>query len=222
MVLFFVLQSNNCYNILFIGIERFIYILKPLRYASIVTEFRTSVAILALWAAIFAHISILLIFGTSFNASTPCKFFEVLGIVCSSIVVSQFFLIAIVLIPCHTKILQTVVKLRKTEPHVSNFTPERQPQQIEKMRQRKMARTMTLVLVIFLFCYLLGISYNMIVAKLYKPPQPLIILLFKRISKMILWVQSLINPGIYGWKNKAFRRAYKKLLGIKPNDVHPQ
>ena len=212
---------GNCYNILFITIERFIYIIKPLRYHSIVTQLRTSVSIVALWSAVFLHVLVIYIFGSTILRSTPCQFFAIISNASRTTIVIELSIVLAVLILCQTKILLTAKNLKRMEPHISHFAPARQPPQIEQLRQRKMAGTMAIVIGTFLVCYAPGAIYNMVLSKLYHGQWSFTMLLWVRILMIVLWMQSLVNPFIYGWRNKSFRRAYRKLLGMKPNHVEP-
>ncbi len=75
-----------------------------------------------------------------------------------------------------------------------------------------MANTMGLVLGTYLMCYLPTAVYNIISNQLYTPPQPFAILLGNRILNVTYKMQCVLNQVIYGYKNLAFRKAYKKLL----------
>ncbi len=221
LFLHFVSIFGNAYNILCITIERFIYIIKPLRYPSIVTQYRTSVIIPTLWSAIITYVIVLHFFGSSIEPDKPCQFFQVLNTTNRTIVVIQFVLIFSIVIPCHVKIIQTVQRLRRNDPHLSHLPPDQQTPN-EQIRQRKMAITMSLVLGTFLFCYIPGLIYNIVISNVYRPPWSFTILLCQRIFRMVLWIQTLSNAFIYGWRNKLFRRAYRKLLHLTPNQVDPQ
>ena len=221
LFLVFMCLLGNAYNILFITIERFIYIIKPLRYSSIVTQHRTSLSIVALWSAVFIHVLVLYIFGSAIDPSSPCVFFGVLGNASRTIMYIELSIIVAVLIVCQTIILLTAKKLNRTEPHISHFAPSLQPQQIERLRQRKMAGTIAVVIGTFLVCYIPATIFNILFSKLYSGQWSFTMLLCSRCLKMVLWMQSLVNPFIYGWRNKSFHRAYRKLLGMKPNHVEP-
>ena len=211
---------GNVYNILCVTIDRLIYIIRPLRYIDLITEYRTQVTIYSLWCALLIQTVLLILFDISVDVEKSCSVVDTSSKVGYGLIVAQVGLIIIVVVvPCYVVIMWTTNRLQKTEPHVTHFAPERQPEQREKLKQRKMARTMCIVLGNFIGCYALPLIYRGIVFNLYTPPLPVGFLVGERISKLIFWTQFLANPFIYGWRNEAFARAYRKLLGIKPKQV---
>ncbi|ELU14113.1 hypothetical protein CAPTEDRAFT_189844 [Capitella teleta] len=52
-------------------------------------------------------------------------------------------------------------------------------------------------------------------ASLERKWDPKWVLVANEYSKAVLVANTLVNPFIYGWKNKPFRDAYNKLLGIR-------
>ena len=210
---------GNVYNILCVTIDRLIYIIRPLRYISIVTEFRTQVAIYSVWSAIVIQTVLLIVFDVSVNEKR-CTVRDASSDTGYHLILAQIGgITCLIIVPCYIVIMWTSDRLKKTEPHVTHFAPELQAEQIEKLKQRKMAKTMGLVLGTFILCYALPLIYRGVVFKLYTAPLPLRFLVGERISKLIFWFQFMANPFIYGWRNKAFSKAYRKLLGLKPSQV---
>ncbi len=82
-----------------------------------------------------------------------------------------------------------------------------------------MATTMGMVLGTYLVCYVPVALYNIIINQLYKPPMPFAILLGNRIFNVVYKFQCVLNPFIYGYKNEAFRKGYKKLLCRERSNV---
>ncbi len=213
---------GNHYNILFVTIEKFIYIVRPLRYVSIVTQFRTSVAIVALWCAAIIQVSVALVFHQTIRK--PCNLVKLFrNSAYYYIMLVQSSVIIFIVIACNVKILWTAEQLRRTEPHISNIGEARRTQHMEELRRRRMAQTMAIISGVFLLCYVPVITFNMVIANL-SPAQRRSygIVLCMRILKIFLWMQSLVNPFIFAWRNKSFRRAFKELLPTKVNRVEPQ
>ncbi len=198
---------GNFYNILLISIDRYIYITFPLQYRSIVTQLRTSLAIIIVWCILVSQNVLLLVFALSGTIDKVCTLHAALPIL-----LPQVFIVTALVVPCYVRIMLAVQKLTKSEPHLSCFPQDLQEQQREKLRQRKMAKTMAYVLGPFLFCFYFTTVYNIVISNLYTPPFPFGILILTRISQLIFWFQNLINPFIYGWKNQQFQKAFRKLF----------
>ena len=198
---------GNFFNILFVTIDRHIYITRPLRYRSIVTPFRTSMAIIILWCLIICQITLIVVFPISSMIEKKCTLYPALPFI-----MPQVFIVTALVVPCYVHIMLTVHKLTKAEPHLSCYPQDLQAQQKENLKQRNMAKTMAYVLTPFLFCYYFTTMYNIVFGTLYKPPFSFGIVVGKKISMIIFWLQNLINPFIYGWKNQHFRKAYRKLF----------
>ena len=215
--------TGNLYNILSVTIDRIIYIHRPLRYISIVTEFRTSVSLIVLWVAIIVQVSMLLIFNPTINPYKPCTIPSGnFGQGSRHIMMMQLGVIALIVIPCQVTILWTAGKLARDEPHVTHYAEEHRPQQLERLRQRKMARTLAIISGLFLLCNIPVLTFHMIISKVYPSARKSFsVIISIRILKIILWMQSIINPFIYSWRNKSFRQAYRKLLPIRPTQVTP-
>ncbi len=207
---------GNLYSLLFVTVDRFLYIVKPLRYVSIVTIFRTNVCLLFLWPAIIVHVLMLLIFDYDNLDKKRCSTPDDMSQTGISILSIEFLLITFgIILPCYSKIILTVRHLKRTEPHLSHFAPELRAKQTEKLRQRKMTITMALVLATFFICYFTPFFVSFVVGKLFSIHIfSFRAILSKRIGKLILWNQTMINTFIYGWRNQSFRKAYKKLFHI--------
>ncbi len=119
-----------------------------------------------------------------------------------------------VVLPVYIRIAFLVRKLKKSEPRPANLSPEAQMVEEKQMKQRKMATTMGLVLGAFLGSYLPSIIYSFAHLPLFKPPYPFGILLTNRILNILYWMQNAVNPFIYGYRNKAFAKYYRKILHL--------
>ncbi len=223
LLLHFLSILGNLYNILFVMVNRFIYIHIPLRYYSIVTQRKTSIVIVVLWVAIFIQMSVLLIMNKMVNVNMPCNILYVVGNSSRNVLIIQAFTIICIVSPCHATILWTAEQQRKNEPHISNFPAETRSQQIAKIKQRTMAWTVGIISAVFILSYVPVMIFNMVVAKLsLSTKKSFAVVLCNRILKIILWTQSMANPFIYSWRIKPFRRAYAKLLLSRQNKVAPK
>ncbi len=182
--------------------------MRPLRYHTIVTPYRTTVAIVILWCYIIGQNILQIVFAVSGSIDEICTFGGTVPVF-----VTQALLVTAFLVPCYVKIMFTVWRLKKFEPHLTCYPQETQCQQKDKLKQRKMTKTMAYILGPFLFCFYSAVIYNAIIVHLCEPHVPFVFLLVRKVTLIIFWSQSLINPFVYCWRHQSFRKAYRKLHG---------
>ena len=204
---------GNVYCTLLCTIDRYIFITRPLRYFTIVTPQRALKAILVAWGLIIFQIVLKLSLSPYLDAAIGCKLLRVLPKAAYYETLAQYILITFcVVVPIYGVIGYTSSKLSKTEPDLMNYPPEAQALQKAKLHERKMAKTIGLVLGTYLTCYMPLFVYNIITGFIFKPPAPFAILLGHRIMLLVYYMQGILNPFIYSWKNVHFKKAYRKLL----------
>ncbi len=207
---------GNVYFILLITIDRFIFITRPLRYFTIVTPQRALKAISIAWMLIFLQIVLMVAITPSPRAITiqQCGWNKAVGNLAFYIRTGQFVLITCcVIVPLYGVIGYMAWKESKDEPHISNYPPESQAIQKAKLRERKMVKTIGLVLGTYLTCYTPVIVFPILMnISGYTKPFPFEFILTNRILIVVYNFQWILNPFIYGWKNLQFRKAYQKLL----------
>ncbi len=146
-------QNGNMYNMLLVTVDRYIYLTRPLRYEQFFTPFNGLIAIGITWLLIAVNLLVILAFGTSVDMNLPCGVIEV-SKMSSPLFVFQPFIMFIMtislILPAYIRIGLLVRKLQKNEPHLSLFAPEAQPAQRKKLKERRMAKTMGLVLGVYL------------------------------------------------------------------------
>ena len=141
---------GNLYNMLLVTVDRYVYLTRPLRYEQFFTPFNGLIAICITWVFIVLQPLAILVFGTRLNVNLPCRIVSV-SPVYSNVFGSLPFIISISLIlPAYVRIGLLVRKLKENEPHLSLFAPEVQATQRKKLQERKMAKTMGLVLGVYL------------------------------------------------------------------------
>ncbi len=110
----------------------------------------------------------------------------------------------------------------KNEPEASTskMADVTEANKINNKPRGNITKMLSIILGVYLFCTLPAFISGVLINYMYgKGPVFLFYLDF--INAIIYWSQSYLNAGIYAWKSKDFRRAFKKLLGMKPNDVAP-
>ncbi len=212
---------GNVYNGLFVTIDRFLYMIKPMRYVSIVTTFRASVSILCLWSVVAVHVVMFLILDYDVNTyDKVCSFTRSVSKTGRFVIITEYSIIFITVILAYCKIILTVQHLKKTQPHISNYPPEQRLNQMKKLRQYNMSITLGFVLGTFIISNTIPMIYNLVVAKVFDFDRfSFNGALTNRIAKLIFWAQYMLNIFIYGWRNKSFRKAYKKLFHIRETNT---
>ncbi len=209
---------GNLYSMLIVTVDRYVYLTRPLRYEQFFTPFNGLIAICITWLFSISQPLVILVFWTTIDVDLPCRLVSIAEI--TALVILQPAVVSIfVILPAYIRIGLLVRKLKKTEPHLSLFAPEAQPAQRKKLKERRMAKTMGLVLGVYLGAWSSVMMGTILLGRLYKPPYPFGILLLNRIFVIIYWMQSVLNPFLYGGRNKTFAKYYRKILGLKPSDL---
>ena len=212
VILNLVFGYGNVYCTLLCRIDRYIFITRPLRYFTIVTPQRALRAILIVWFAIVLQISLILSLGPYPDAEFKCSVVKVMTKWAFYETFAQYAIITFcVIVPIYVVIGYTSWKLSKNEPHISNYPAVAQATQRKKLREKKMAKTIGLVLGTYLTCYTPLLLYDIITFS-YPKPFSFGLVLVKRILYIVYNCQAILNPFIYSWKNAQFRHAYGKLL----------
>ena len=204
---------GNVYCTLLCTIDRCIFITRPLRYQSIVTPGRASWAILIVWILIVIQIALILALAPSPDAALKCSYAKVMTKVAFYETLAQFVVITFcVIVPIYVVVGYTSWTLSKNEPHISNYPPEAQGIQKAKLKERKMAKTIGLVLGTYLICYTPFLLGDAIIKFSIAQPFPFGIILLRKVLNFVYNMQGILNPFIYSWKNAHFRKAYNKFL----------
>ncbi len=205
---------GNGYCILLLTIDRLIFIIRPLRYISIVTPMRALVATLIVWAIAICQTSLMMAFGHITNAAISCNWAEAVPRVAYFITVGQYVIITyFIIVPIYVIIGFVSYKLSRNEPDICHFPPEAQDQQRQRRSGQKLAKTIGLVLGVYLMGFSSLLIYSGIIINVFNLDRfSFGVILANRIVSIVYSSQSLLNPFIYGWKHVQFRRAYKKLL----------
>ncbi|ELU02278.1 hypothetical protein CAPTEDRAFT_213818 [Capitella teleta] len=222
LVLFIALQSSIT-NILALSTERFIAVYFSLYYYNWVTDRNVKISVVAIWAVIIA-INCLPLFGwNDWNSEVVCL---------PVTVYPQLFVQGLFVLPSLTIVLVctvenvaiaiTAVRRQRSIAAavvVPNADQQTEEAKIKSRNQFKVTKMMLLVVGCFFTAWLPWIILNSI---FYSVPSswkmngvPMEILIAFDYSKCVLVTNSIVNPFIYGWKNKLFRDAYYKLLGIR-------
>ncbi|ELU01804.1 hypothetical protein CAPTEDRAFT_120704 [Capitella teleta] len=221
--------QSSIINIMALGTERFIAVYFSLNYYNWVTDRNVKIAVVAIWTVVIS-INCLPVFGWNvWQPGTPCMsvnvypqiFFQVLFIIpsmgCLLVCALGNSAIAFMAIRRQRAIAAAVMA-----PNSNQSTEEAN---IKSGNEFKVTKMLLLVVGCFYASWLPWITLNSIFFSLpsswKKNGVPKGVLVAYEYSKTVLAANTLFNPFIYGWRNKLFRDAYYKLLGIRRSEGEP-
>ncbi|ELU01883.1 hypothetical protein CAPTEDRAFT_191309 [Capitella teleta] len=216
------LQSSIT-NILALSTERFIAVYFSLHYYNWVTDRNVKIVVVVIWAVIIS-INCLPLFGwNDWKSEVACmpvtvypqlfvqSLFALPSLIFVLVSTVENFAMAVTAVRRQRSIAAAVV--------VPNADQQTEEAKIKSGNQFKVTKMLLLVVGCFFTAWLPWIILSSI---LYRVPSswkmngvPKGILIAFEYSKCVLGANSIANPFIYGWKNKMFRDAYYKLLGIR-------
>ncbi len=205
---------GNFYSYLLLTLDRLIYIEFPMRYISLVTHKRAIVAVLIIWGMNIIQTSSMIKWDLNVQPKHSCMMVDgdVIDRAALYFALFEVYIITcFLLVPIYGKISYSAWKLIKTEPHISNFPPEGKAEQRKKMQERKLTTTIAVTFGLYVVVYLPLPIYFGIVSQ-YSLPFPFHILLGHCIVLLVNRLQNVLNPVIYGCKNRMMKMAYRKMF----------
>ena len=205
----------NFMNILWISLDRFFYIAYPLHYPLWQSEEKAGILIGLTWGYLILDTPLIMYFAKVLKPGGVCKLSLVINrVFYNSYFVSQMFICIIVTIACYIAIARIAYKQGRA------ISAQQQPfETIEASihsKQKKIAKMMFTVLASYMLSYIPQYILTMVIQN--KRTQ--LTLTIEKVTTLIYYTNSFINPIIYAWKSKEYKAAFKKLLGMK-NEVTP-
>ena len=204
----------NSFNILWISIDRVLYITYPLRYPLWQTNTKTFMLIAFTWIFIITDSILVIYFGNILKPGGICK----MAVIISSLIYNYYLNLQVctclfITIICYILIAKIAHK------HSIAIAAQQQPfETLEASihhRQKKIAKMMFTVLASYLVSYIPQILFGIILLN----NRSLFAVTMERVTTLIFYTNSFINPMIYAWKSKEFKTAFKKLLHLKNEEI---
>ena len=209
--------ANNVLSILWIAVDRYIFIARPLHYCLIVTSTRTFLVIGFTWLITTIEVAVVFAVGQSLKMGMTCKYSIFLTkMVYNNIILPQLLVLFPVTVSFYIAIGCIAYKQGKKIAALNK--PYDTYEATTNRQQKRIAKMMIMVLGTYSIC-LIPQNIASILQRVY--PDSMLILVLEKITVFIFWTDTWINPIIYAWKSKDFRLAFRKLFGMKANNVAP-
>ncbi|GCB83316.1 adenosine A2c receptor [Scyliorhinus torazame] len=212
------LTQSSIFSLLAVAIERYVAIFRPLRYQSIVTPRNASATIAITWL-LSLLIGLVPLMGwhqpppldghcyfVTVMDMTYMVYFNFFGCVLGPLA-AMFAIYARILAEVHRLVASKVGAGRRDGAQAAGAKQE-----------MKTARSLFLVLALFAICWLPLHVINCILLLCPQCPVPLPLLLA---AIILSHANSAVNPILYAFKMKAFRRAFKAIFLCRPSEVGP-
>ena len=192
LVIKLIFTVASFFTVVAISVDRFLAIYLHLRYQELVTHKRVVAVVILIWT--FSILLSPLLFYKYLNLHKPVCVVRVVIFGFCFIITGIFYSRMYVTARHHANQMQ-----------VLQMQVAQHSQMESAVRKRKSAISMFHVYFVLLVCYLP--HYCFLVARLIQSPQSTALRVTGRFSKTLVFLNSSLNPVIYGWKMKHIRHA---------------
>ncbi|ELT96700.1 hypothetical protein CAPTEDRAFT_91635 [Capitella teleta] len=208
----------SLFTLLSLSFDRMINIRFPFHYARLVTEPLVKRFAIALWISMVGIVSLPLLGLNNWKPDQACSAFTAFP----KIYFINFFLLTSFIIVILVGVLNLVicaVVISKRKIHPSGT----ETQQLQMKSQYKLTKMLLVVVGVFYACWMPYIILNLIALFGVKTVLGGIIpgwfILLLESSKILNTISGSLNPMIYAWKIREFRRAFQKTVGLQDNST---
>ena len=207
--------SLNVSSILMIAVDRYIFIAHGLRYSLLVTSTRTFCVICIIWLGLTVEIGLLYTLGNWPEIGTTCSFsLFVTDMMFKYVLLPGFLILTLLTVSFYIAI--SCIAYEQGKKIAALRQPYNTHEATTNRQQKRIAKMMILVLGTYFMSYIPEI----IVASLKSVyTDSLLLLVLEKVTVLIMWSNSWINPIIYAWNSTEFNRAFRKLLCLKVTNV---
>ena len=206
---------TNVSSIFWIAVDRYMFIAYPLHYPLFVTSTRTFLVIGFSWLFNTVQLAVMIAVGERPEIGMTCKYSIFLTkTMWNYIVMPEFVVVTLI-----TSVLYTAISCIAYK-HGKKIAALKQPyntyEATTNRQQKRIAKMMIMVLGTFFICNIPTATVSILE---WFFTDSLLMLVLEKITVIILWTNTWINPIIYAWKSKEFQLAFRKLLGLKGNNT---
>ncbi|ELU03581.1 hypothetical protein CAPTEDRAFT_185645 [Capitella teleta] len=208
----------SLFTLLSLSFDRMINIRFPFHYARLATESLVRRFTISLWIALVGIVSLPLFGLNNWQPDQVCSAITVLPkVYFINVFLLSSFIIVILVGVLNLVICAVAINKRKIHPSGT------ETQQLQMKSQYKLTKMLLVVVGVFYTCWMPYIILNMIALLGTKTvlggaiPRWFIMLLES--SKLLVVINGSLNPIIYSWKLREFRKAFWKTVGLPTHSL---
>ena len=208
-------MTTNIVSFFLIAVDRYMFMAYPLHYPLLVTSTRTFLAIGITWLFTTVQLAVMIAVGQRPEIGMTCKYsIFITKTMWNYINVPEFIGLSIITSVLYTAISSIAYK------HGKRIAALKQPyntyEATTNRQQKRIAKMMIMVLGTFFICYTPALIVSILESFF---TDSLLMIVLEKITVIIAWTNTWINPIIYAWNSKQFELAFRKLLGLKVNST---
>ncbi|XP_071811347.1 adenosine receptor A2b-like isoform X2 [Apostichopus japonicus] len=210
----YTLCAASVNHLVVISSDRYLAVTKVLKYQSILTSRRCYFLIAIAW-------SVAILFGLTpvlGSMKNPADLsicdghrYKAKSVTLHSLaIIALIPTILIIVVGIYVRVLLVALKASHLRTNISNASSNSTPSEREVTARLRATITMAMVLGAFIFCWLPTVFKHIYEIKHWYDFD--IMFAVRTIVEIMAYLNSMINPIIYGYRNHLFRKSYKKLL----------
>ncbi|XP_053184121.1 trace amine-associated receptor 13c-like [Scomber japonicus] len=210
----FIITSSSVGNMVLISIDRYLAICDPLQYTTKVTLDRTKICVCLCWICSVLYNSLILNhFLTQPDGHNSCygECVVILNYITGAVDFVFTFIspISVIVILYMRVFVVAVSQARTMRSHIATVTVQRSVKVTAKKSEMKAARTLGIVVVVFLICICPYYSPTLVGEEIEdsSSSSPVVV--------WLLYINSCLNPMIYAFFYPWFRKSIKLIVTLK-------
>ncbi|XP_031729869.1 trace amine-associated receptor 13c-like [Anarrhichthys ocellatus] len=210
----FILTSASVGNMVLISVDRYVAICDPLCYPTKVTQKRVKICICLCWiSSVFYNVLILIDFLTQPDRYSSCygECVVVIDFITGAVDVSMTFVgpIFVIIVLYMRVFVVAVSQARAMRSHIAAVTLRGSVTVTAKKSERKAARTLGVVVVVFLICFCPYFYPS------FASQEMSTSVAFSIFGVWLLYCNSCLNPMVYAFFYPWFRRSIKLIVTLQ-------
>ena len=208
--------AGNMLSILFISVDRYIYIAYALRYHAIVTNTRIGILLATTWIYLVFAVPIMFWFSQHLELGVPCKW---------QLFLDENLVMFIIFPQSLCAILSTIgfylaiarIAYKQSKAIAALNQPFDTIEASINKKSWKFIKLLGTILGVYLVSILPQYIMNFL---LHGSRRDILTIKLEKITTILFWSNIWVNPIIYVWRLEDFRKVLQKLVNRYGNTVH--